>query len=413
MKITRLFVTIFAICLVSLLSPQSQARSEFPIDLDITDSSNALEWRLKDVSSWVYLLVSEELISQEQANQFNWQVLHTMGTKVFTFHWFLADSKIFSDEEIIQAFGIANFYENERPNNEEWLKRELSPIEIVTVCARLTKILAEKKELPIVVVRAKEQLLSRQSSEVARVEFMSTSLNGFGNADLIISVSSELITHGETYSIYSEKGQEVIAEGNELTFLLKGKLGWEFSISDVNYNKTLESLGITSGKSQSEVTIQGMVEYLGNKREVSEITIISHNIIPLLQITKTGTYSFECNSEVDAFLTGGGLKAVFDSESPEEFVMMINLNGESVGVKCIRTSNEGNWYNFSSRYGNPLFAFKAGSEEFTLSFPNGERPDVLYFGPWPNEPIDYRFINEFDSPPSPWGVSTGGGGGSQ
>lgn len=404
MKIQKsLLVTIL---LVFFIGNNVVAKSQFPIDLDPIFSSNALKWNIYSMDSWVDFLLKEKLITEEEKENFPWKRLYySKGNTVFyAIHSFLDGTRLFSQKEIMDSFGMEKFNAEEWPKNGmEWgdmFSRELQPIEVGTVCARLTAVLAQKKGMPALIEMDK-QWLSRYEPGVAQIQFSSAHLHGFGNADLLVSISSsgEIIKDGSLYTVYyGADTVEVTARGNSITFPLQGRIDWGIAVSRSD-RTTFQDMGIEKLKFPVKVKIEGTVEYFGTKKQISENAIVPQEIMPLLEIHKVGEYTFKYIAEtIYRINNSGGLALIFQEEIfPNEISINISINNRNVILKLTK-EEEGNFYHFSSPFD---LSINPGEDEIIISFPNGENPNITWLGLYPDEVADYVFINDFD-PPSPW-----------
>jgi len=316
-------------------------------------------------------------------------MLHVIGPEVQAIHWFLANAGVFTNEEVIAAFGMDKFPAEEWPkSNEEWnevLHRKLSSIEVGTICARLTTVLADNKHL----ITAETQYISRNSNIAAEIPFANYVNEFFGDADLVISASSPLFVDGERYHAWhAGYSIDVMPIGNKITFpLWANTLGMGIVIYQED---NLILSGITSGTYPVEVTVEGTVEYFGAKKTCSENVTVLQAIRPGFTVTRIGGHEFHYTVDQNIIIYGATFILRNNEIAPSKLKTSVNINGRTyddiVFVSDVNQFGD-TWY-IPQEY-TELF-IERGEGNMALSFQGGEEAiNINYIKFYTYPPVDY------------------------
>ncbi|OGF28546.1 hypothetical protein A2477_01240 [Candidatus Falkowbacteria bacterium RIFOXYC2_FULL_47_12] len=421
MKISRYSVlfTIFVLAVSFFFAPVSDARSQFPVDLDPELCTLAEEWQIQARYSYEFENVLRQwyqsglLADEPSFDSYVWTMFHTVGCKVWTVHMVM--SEFLTPSEFIECLGMFNFYQNEFPQNDmQWneaISRSLHPVEVETILARAAGILATKSDHVPDMISQDMQFLLRDDTRI--VNFYAPRELGVSRIlEGTIQIESSLIVTGEWYDIYIPYQQEPISvqcTANDVLKLPRGLYSLGGGISVYHHSKSVAEQGFAmmgeygGPEYPAKITLTGKTKWYGAEKSVDQTASVLHTLALRIDVllSKDNT-KITIVSEIEATIIGGQIIMTFGDEAPESFNMSVSF-GELPSTYIIMTrgarSNDEWWYNFELK--NPF------------SVPNRvER--VIQFNS-PPVPITTVIISTdgfFDIRYSPSASGSGGSGGS-
>jgi len=364
---TRMLVTISVAFFFLFSSSISDARSQFPVDLDPEICTLAEEWQIqaRDCQDFENVLRQWHqdglLIEEPSFEAYTWTIFHTIGYKAWTVYMVLGE--FLSPMEYLECLGFFNFYNLEMPSSEaEWNKawdRNLHAVEIETILTRTATKLAAKSEHVPDMIYMDFQFVLRDSTRMIRF-FAPWERGASGIIEGTIQVASPVICIGEWYDVYVPYKSDPLSIQCTMDGALEipqGTYNFDGGISIHHHSKTFAEQGfpVTDNSQPFEypvmITLAGKTEWYGAEKTVDQSDTVTHRVAPRINILPADNFATAIiTSEIDCAITNGRFLMNF-VEPPAVFNMNIVLHVDgrqkiTVAVTATRTSNPDQWYSF-------------------------------------------------------------------